>query len=204
MQIFNAIGSRGYFYYLLFQQFINDEVDGLDDSTHSNKAIILGEQNGPYLRDVRNHSFLSYLGPKQYILSIDCRSERKLEQIVSPKTYARIFERVRQLPAGVEHLTILLGVPLAYPRMVFLEKTLSSKFNPLIMLMKGISPGFTNNFNGQVELLDDLNDHWCAAPHKKERNWLVEQVQTFAYEKKLRVSFISGDVHAGGVGLFLG
>lgn len=85
--------------------------------------------------------------------------------------------------------------------MVFLERTLSSSFNPLILLAKGISPGFTNKFNGQVELLDDLNDHWCAVPHKRERNWLVERVQEVSLEKHFRTSFISGDVHACGVGV---
>lgn len=85
--------------------------------------------------------------------------------------------------------------------MVFLERALTSKFNPLIMLAKGFSPGFFNKFNGQVELLDDLNDHWCAQPHKHERNWLVERVQELALGKHVRASFISGDVHACGVGV---
>lgn len=69
------------------------------------------------------------------------------------------------------------------------------------MLAKGISPGFTNNFNGQVELLDDLGDHWCAGPHKHERNQLVEKLQELVLEKRVRISFISGDVHACGVGV---
>ena len=34
--------------------------------------------------------------------------------------------------------------------------------------------------------------------HKRERNWLIERTQDIALEKKLRISFISGDVHAGG------
>ncbi|KDN53007.1 hypothetical protein K437DRAFT_253657 [Tilletiaria anomala UBC 951] len=202
--IFNAIGAKGYFYYLLFQQFIVDEVDGLSESSHPNKSIIFGEHSGPYLKNIRNHSFLSYLGPSQWILMVDCRSERKIDQIVSRATYNKVLKRVHTLPHGVEHLIILLGVPLAYPRMVFLEKTLASSFNPLILLAKGISPSFTNNFNGQAELLDDLGDHWCAGPHKHERNWLVERIQEVACEKRLRVSFISGDVHAAGVGVFFG
>jgi hypothetical protein len=51
------------------------------------------------------------------------------------------------------------GVPIAYPRMVFLETTLGSKFNPLVALGKtgslGLS-GMVNKFNGEAELLDDL------------------------------------------------
>ncbi|KAN0064036.1 hypothetical protein ACQY0O_003642 [Thecaphora frezii] len=200
--VFNYVGSRGYFFFLLFQLFVNDEVDGTSQTAHPNKSMIIGAP-GTYIPTV-NHSLMCYLGPKQYILLIDCRSERKVDQICTEATYKRVFEAVRALPAGVEHLTILLGVPLAYPRMVFLERTLSSSLNPLVMLAKGLSPGFTNDFNGQVELLDDLGDHWCAGPHKHERNWLVERVQELGLEKHLRVSYMSGDVHATGVGVFYG
>jgi hypothetical protein len=81
------------------------------------------------------------------------------------------------------------GIPIAYPRMVFLETALESKFNPLISLGKsgtsGLS-GFFNKFNSDAELLDDLvrflaqlacfsltisdvacqSDHWTAKSHK--------------------------------------
>lgn len=202
--IFNHVGRTGFKYYYLFQQFINPEIDGLSDEPgkHSNKSIIIGNQDG-YVQ-YPHMSFLAYLGPKQYLLMVDCRAERKVHQICSKKSYEKIFDRVRKMPEGVDHLIILLGVPLAYPRMVFLERTLSSSFNPIIMLAKGLSPGFTNKFNGQVELLDDLNDHWCAGPHKHERNWLVERIQELALAKHVRCSFISGDVHACGVGVFFG
>ena len=94
-----------------------------------------------------------------------------------------MFERLNSLPSGVEHViiqlgadtlfsrllvTILLsfilflcnlGIPIAYPRMVFLETALESKFNPLVALGRsgalGLS-GFVNKFNSEAELLDDL------------------------------------------------
>lgn len=201
--VFNHIGRRGFFYYHLFQQFQHSDVDGLELEKHSNKSIIFGGM-GPYV-DFPSQSYLAYFGPDQWILMIDCRAERKLTQICTRLSYDRIFDRVRKdLPAGVKHLVILLGVPLAYPRMVFMEKALSSAWNPIIMLAKGLAPGFANEFNGEVELLDDLNDHWCAANHKKERNQLVCDVQKLALEKSVRISWISGDVHAGGVGMFHG
>lgn len=60
---------------------------------------------------------------------------------------------------GVEHLVVQLGIPIAYPRMVFLETALESKFNPLVALGRngslGLS-GFVNKFNAEAELLDDL------------------------------------------------
>ena len=54
---------------------------------------------------------------------------------------------------------LLLGIPIAYPRMVFLETALESKLNPLVALGRagsmGLS-GFVNKFNADAELLDDL------------------------------------------------
>ncbi|KAK0529237.1 hypothetical protein OC834_001526 [Tilletia horrida] len=226
--IFNTIGSRGYFWYLLFQQFIaatptpkEAPVNILDEPkmteqalaqanatvgepvTQTFRSLILGYP-GTYV-PYRNHTFLTYLGPKQQLLLMDCRAERKLDQVVSPEGYGLIFSEVRKrMPSTTEHLTILVGVPLAYPRMVFLERTLSSSANPLLLLAKAASKGFTNKFDGQVELLDDLMDHWCAAPHKRERNRLIARTEMLALERHVRISWLSGDVHAGGVGVFYG
>lgn len=64
------------------------------------------------------------------------------------------------------------------------------------------------------------NDHWTAKGHKvskasigpslifltrnvqKERNWFIETVQQFAKVKRIRVTFLSGDVHCAAVGVF--
>ena len=47
-----------------------------------------------------------------------------------------------------------------------------------------------------------MNDHWTSANHKKERNWLIEQLQILAQDTVIRVSFLSGDVHCAGVAVF--
>jgi hypothetical protein len=53
-----------------------------------------------------------------------------------------------------------LGIPIAYPRLVFLEKMLGSNLNPLVALGKAGKAagfkGFFNKFNQDAELLDDL------------------------------------------------
>ena len=36
---------------------------------------------------------------------------------------------------------------------------------------------------------------------KDERNWLIQQLQHFAKHKRVRVSFLSGDVHCAAVGV---
>jgi len=198
--VFSTIGGRGYFWYLLFQNFIVDEVDGTSPVVghHSSKSMIIGGE-GSYI-PFPNHSFLSYLGPQQYILLLDCRAERKKDRVCSSITYDRVFAAINKLPAEVQHLTVLLGVPIAYPRMIFAEKFLDSSFNPLTALSKrgmfGLG-GFTNSFNHDAELLDDLSDHWTATDHKPERNWLVTEMAKAAKANSLRITFLSGDVHAG-------
>ncbi|KAJ7470605.1 hypothetical protein FB451DRAFT_1340055 [Mycena latifolia] len=201
--IFRAIGSRGYFFFLLFQCFINVDLDGVDDrpGKHSNRSAIIGVGNGPYI-PFPSHSFLGYMGPQTYILMLDCRAERKKEQVCSQAEYQKVFERLSQLPSSVEHLCVQIGIPIAYPRLVFLETALESKFNPFVALGKagamGLS-GFVNKFNAEAELLD--NDHWTSRSHKKERNWFIEQLQKFAKIHRIRITFLSGDVHCAAVGV---
>ncbi|KAF9009415.1 hypothetical protein BDQ17DRAFT_1348058 [Cyathus striatus] len=203
--VFNAIGSRGYLFFLLFQCFINPEFDGLQDlpNRHVYKSIIIGER-GPFI-PLPSHSTLSWLGPQQWLLMLDCRAERKKDQVCSQAEYQKVFQRLNAIPPHVKHLVVQLGIPIAYPRMVFLETALDSKFNPLVALGRngtmGLS-GFVNKFNAEAELLDDLNDHWTARGHKKERNWFIQQLQDFARIKGIRVTFISGDVHCAAVGVF--
>lgn len=202
--VFKHIGVRGYFFYLLFQCFINPLHDNLDDRAgkHMFKSLILGAQ-GPYV-GLPSHSFLSYLGPDVHILMLDCRAERKRSQVCSAFEYQKAFERIRYLPSDVKHLVVQLGIPIAYPRMVFLEAALDSKLNPLIALGRSGTAAFNsfvNKFNADAELLDDLNDHWTAKCHKKERNWFIQQMQGIARMKSLRISFLSGDVHCAAVGV---
>ena len=47
----------------------------------------------------------------------------------------------------------------------------------------------------------DLNDHWTSKLHKQERNFFIQQLQNLAMLKKLRITFLSGDVHCAAVGV---
>ncbi|KAI6150305.1 hypothetical protein BKA82DRAFT_4461602 [Pisolithus tinctorius] len=202
--IFQAIGSRGYFFFLLFQCFINPYYDGLSDrhGEHPFKSLVLGFQ-GPFV-GLPSHSFLAPLGPNVQILMLDCRAERKKDTVCSQAQYKKIYDYITQLPSGVEHLIVQLGIPIAYPRLVFLETALESKLNPLIALGRTRSfglGGLVNKFNSDAELLDDLNDHWTATAHKKERNTFIQELQGIAKMKRLRITFLSGDVHCAAVGV---
>ncbi len=59
-----------------------------------------------------------------------------------------------------------------------------------------------NKFDGGVEILDDLDDHWTAKHHKHERNWFIQELQELAAEKSVRITILSGDVHLAAVGQF--
>lgn len=87
--------------------------------------------------------------------------------------------------------------------MSFLEHFLEARWNPLNFLARkgalGLG-GMVNKFNKSAELLDDLNDHWCANVHKKERNWLVLECQKLVLDMNARLTFLSGDVHLAAVG----
>lgn len=54
----------------------------------------------------------------------------------------------------------------------------------------GLFSGFVNKFDGSVEILDDLDDHWTSKKHKSERTWLIEDLQDLAAEKSIRVTIL--------------
>ncbi|KAL7005111.1 hypothetical protein EMMF5_005351 [Cystobasidiomycetes sp. EMM_F5] len=65
--VFSHIGSRGIFFYKLFQLFQCDEVDGTGlDMPHPVRSLIKGGP-GPYV-PFDNNSFLSYLGPNSGVV----------------------------------------------------------------------------------------------------------------------------------------
>ncbi len=66
----------------------------------------------------------------------------------------------------------------------------------------GFGGSFFNSFDGSVDLLDDLDDHYTARTHKKERNWLIEKLQTISAYYSVRVTILSGDVHLAAFGRF--
>lgn len=147
------------------------DVDGLDDTVgkHINQSLVFGGQ-GPYV-PFPSHNFITYLGPQQALLMMDGRAERKKDQVCSPLQYDKVFARLEEtILDSTEHLIVQLGVPIAYPRMVFLvsfivsqvlralncvgqENMLESK---IVMSLGRNMPGFVNKFNADAELLDDL------------------------------------------------
>jgi len=169
---------------------------------------IIGNRPGPYVEE-RSRSMYMQLGAGIAFLGIDARTERTRHQINYPDTYDMIFNRVRselnQSVGLIKHFIVLLGVPIAYPRLAWLENILSSPIiGPIRFLNKrfGFGSGLFNKFDGGVDLLDDLDDHYTARQHKRERKDLILRLQALAREYGVRVTILSGDVHLAALGRF--
>jgi len=50
--------------------------------------------------------------------------------------------------------------------------------------------------------LDDLDDHYTARQHKRERRELIQRLQEFAKKFSVRVTILGGDVHLAAIGRF--
>jgi PhoD related phosphatase len=169
---------------------------------------IVGKRPGPYVEEC-SRSLYMRLGARMAFCGVDARTERTRKQVNYPDTYDLIFQRLtREFTAAqgqIKHLILLLGVPIAYPRLAWLENILSSPIiAPLRLLHKrfGIAGGFFNSFDGSVDLLDDLDDHYTARHHKKERRELVQRLQALAQKFSVRVTILGGDVHLAAMGRF--
>ncbi|KAM3419760.1 Uncharacterized protein BST61_g3093 [Cercospora zeina] len=199
-RIFTGLGAVAYKYYMLFQhQSLAAETEKEEPSW------LLGHSPGPYINE-RSRSLFMSLGRHVAFLGLDCRTERMRDEVLSQETYDAIFDRCRaELVKGeTKHLIVLLGVPIAYPRLNFLENILTSRvMDPIKAIGRtGMLGGFVNKFDGGVEILDDLDDHWTAKHHKAERNWFIQELQELAAEKSVRITILGGDVHLGAIGRF--
>ena len=195
-----GLGAVAFKYYMLFQhQSVAQETEKEEPSW------LLGAHHGPYIHQLSRSVFMS-MGRHIAFLGLDCRTERTREDVLSEDSWERVWDRLeKQLVKGeTKHLIVLLGIPIAYPRLNFLENVLTSRaMDPVKFIGRsGMLGGFVNKFDGGVEILDDLDDHWTAKHHKDERNWLIQELQSIAAEKSVRVTILSGDVHLGAVGQF--
>ena len=170
-------------------------------------SFIIGGRPGPYVEE-RSRSLWMQLGARISLLGIDARTERTRRQVNYSDTYDLIFERAEaELTANPAqtHLIVLLGIPIAYPRLQWLENLFTSPIiGPIRFLNKrfGFAGGFFNHFDGQVDLLDDLDDHYTARQHKKERKALMLRLQGLAKAHQIRISILGGDVHLAALGRF--
>ncbi|KAI9669744.1 MAG: hypothetical protein M1831_007440 [Alyxoria varia] len=198
--VFTGLGHVAFKYYMLFQhQSLTNETPEFEPSW------LLGASTGPYIRELSRHLLLP-MGRDVTFVGLDCRTERTEDEILSEGTYNKIFNRLREEAerSRIKHLIVLLGVPIAYPRMNTIDSLVRSRaIDPIRWL--GHTERFEslfNKFNGGVQLLDDLSDHWTAKKHKAERTWLIHELQDFAAQYSVRITILGGDVHLAAVGQF--
>lgn len=233
--VFRGIGGISFKYYLLMQHHVpppkstyttsspqtttshglsgaGADPTQLDDTfilkEHTeDSCFIMGCNPGPYVEE-RSRSLYMRLGARIAFVGVDARTERTRHQVNYNDTYELIFNRLRsELSAAPEinHLIVLLGVPIAYPRLAWLENIFNSPIiGPIRFLNKrfGVAGGLFNHFDGQVDLLDDLDDHYTARQHKHERRELIHQLQALAQEYSIRITILGGDVHLAALGRF--
>lgn len=115
--VLSGLGAVAFKYYMLFQhQSIIPETEEAEPSW------ILGAQPGPYVNELARNVYVS-LGSKMALLAADCRTERTENDVIDDKTWEKIMNRLyAEVRRGqVEHLLVVLPVPIAYPRLVWLE-----------------------------------------------------------------------------------
>ena len=115
--VFSGLGNVAFKYYMLFQhQSVTDETEKTEPSW------ILGSKPGPYINELGRSLFIS-LGARVALLAVDCRTERTRDEVLREETWKKIMDRcyAEIVKGKTEHLLVLLGVPIAYPRLVWLE-----------------------------------------------------------------------------------
>ena len=88
---------------------------------------------------------------------------------------------------------------------VWLENIFNSPAIGLLRLLNkrfGLAGSLFNHFDGQVDLLDDLDDHYTARNHKAERKDLILRFQELSLKHDIRITILGGDVHLAATGRF--
>jgi hypothetical protein len=115
--VFAGMGAIAFKYYMLFQH-----QSIIDEGEETEPSWLLGARPGPYIKELSRSVFMS-LGSNIAFLGLDCRTERQQDTVLTDATYAKIFDRMHEqiIKGETKHLIVLLGIPIAYPRLVWLE-----------------------------------------------------------------------------------
>ena len=203
--VMSGLGMVAFKYYMLFQH-----QSSVDEGEEDETSWLLGSYPGPYISEM-SRSVFTFLGRSVAFLGLDCRTERTNDDILTDETYEKVAARLKRdiIKGETKHMIVMLGVPIAYPRMVWLENMyaefcrldrtsltaarLTSKLmGPVKALGRAgvIGNKTMSRLDGGVEVLDDLDDHWTAKHHKEERNLLIQDLQSIAQEKSVRVTIL--------------
>jgi hypothetical protein len=150
----------------------------------------------------QGHNYLARCGSDLIILGADGRSERNIETVQHEKTWEIIFDKLDRELDNVKHLIVLFPIPFSFVRLKLAESILE-RWKNFALRTKNISLVNQNNsVFGLPEIYDDLLDEWIHEAHIGERDRVLQRFQTISQEKKVRITFFSGDVHCCGVSRF--
>jgi hypothetical protein len=139
-----VIGRVAWKYYMLFQLQTPTKGESPEDPSWER-----GGAPGPYIKE-KARSICTTLGKRIVFYGLDCRTERTIKRICTPDAYDRMFTRLETevgKAADTTHLILLLGVPIAYPRLVWAERLLNRKtITPLRLLNRKL--GFAGWYLG--------------------------------------------------------
>lgn len=113
LPVFCGLGAVAFKYYMLFQH-----QSLVPETENSEPSWILGLEPGSYIKELSRSIFVP-MGGKVALLAVDCRTERTAHQVLQDKTWEKIMNRLyAEIRRGqVEHLLVLLGTLIAYPRL---------------------------------------------------------------------------------------
>ncbi|CAF1242428.1 unnamed protein product [Adineta steineri] len=155
-----------------------------------------------YLFGHKGYNFFARCGRNLAIIGTDGRTERDTQTVQHEQTWDMIFNKLENNLDDVKHLILLVPVPFSFIRVPFAEtifeklKNLPNKLRKLPFIKS------RNSIFYLPELYDDLLDEWTHASHIEERNRVLSRLQQIAEQKKVRVSYFSGDVHCCGISRF--
>jgi hypothetical protein len=150
----------------------------------------------------QGYNFFARCGQSLAIIGLDGRTERDTQTVHHEQTWDMIFDKLENDLEGVEHLIVLFPVPFSFIRVHIAEsifdhlKKLPNRWRRLPLIKN------TNSIFNLPELYDDLLDEWTHKAHIEERNRTLIRFQQIAEEKKVRITYFSGDVHCCGISRF--
>lgn len=115
--VLSGVGAVAFKYYMLFQH-----QSILPMTEQDEPSWIMGTEPGPYVNELSRGLFLS-LGAKLAIVAADCRTERTEDNVIDDKTWKKITDRLySEVRRGqIEHLLVVFPIPLAFPRLAWVE-----------------------------------------------------------------------------------
>jgi len=116
------------------------------------------------------------------IACLDLRTEREMKRVCTQDTYDDFVRWIRENVGKMNHLYLILSIPIVYNDFEVLEKAIEAT---------GLGE----------ELKDDLQDHWRTNDHRVERLAFLKLLIKEAVEGKFRITILSGDVHIACAGV---